>query len=370
MPRGDDFPSVEVNIDSVFADGINFGGRTHHSLFVNINGTVSFARSQTQSFPAFPFDVLQDMVIAPFWANVDTSLDTSDPISTPPQVVYDLDTSNRVFTVTWPGVDYYNVSFFDHTPKANSFQLQLYDRGGGDFDIVFRYQQIQWTRGSGTGFSDGLGGTPAVAGWTAGDGVNIVQLPASGNQNALLALPGTKGNTDVEGMYVYQIRGGALAGADIVFGAYDAYSTDGHDGTGIAGLPPVKNGAPVLSDYPGAVAQTELYGQVSQWPLGATIGTPSPHGDVFVNNKISSQIVNPGAQDIGQFTFLHEFGHAIGLTHPGGSDGANPAYSQQDTVMSYLHHPSQKTSRTRLRSSPSRRWCSISRLPKPCMERI
>src|SRR5262249_15826272 len=66
----------------------------------------------------------------------------------------------------------------------------------------------------------------------------------------------------------------------------------------------------------------------------------SPHGDIFVNNNLGQQIVNPGVQDNGEVTFLHEYGHALGLEHPGG-DGRNPEYTEQDTVMSYLLAPNQ-----------------------------
>src|SRR5262249_51406491 len=154
-----------------------FFGTTYHSLFVNINGSVSFG-SDVGTFTPTTITGGGTPLIAPYWADVDTRLDTSDPIQNPPQVVYDLDTTNPVFTATWPGVDYYSVPSPGHDPKANFFQVQLYDRGGSaasgdDFDIVFRYQSIQWDSGDASGGTDGLGGTVARAGWTAGDGTHF-----------------------------------------------------------------------------------------------------------------------------------------------------------------------------------------------------
>ncbi|MGE0574900.1 Calx-beta domain-containing protein [Reyranella sp.] len=346
LARGDDGPSLEVSIDSVFANGLNFFGTTYHNLWININGSVSF-RNGVSSYTPTTITAGGTPLIAPFWADVDTRLDTTEPIQNPPQIVYDLDTANKIFTVTWPGVDYFSVTSGGHVPKANFFQLQLYDRGGGDsksgndFDIVFRYQSMQWTTGNASGGTNGLGGTAAHAGWTAGDGKNFEEVPASGIESALLNLPTTPGNTDKRGMWVYEVRNGAVVGSDIVFGAYSAFSTDGTDGNGLAGLAPSgKAGAPVLADYPGAVAQKSLYGQMSQDPLGATIGTRSPHGDVFFNNNLGTLITNPQLGDDGFETFLHEYGHSIGLDHPGG-DGNNPQYNDQYTVMSYNRHPSQ-----------------------------
>ncbi|MFO1163284.1 MAG: Calx-beta domain-containing protein [Reyranellaceae bacterium] len=338
LARGDDSPNPQVNIDSVFANGLNFFGTTYHDLFVNLNGSVSFG-SAVSTFTPSTITGGGTPLIAPFWADVDTRLDTSDPVNNPPQVVYDLDTINHVFTATWPGVDYYSVPDASHVPKANFFQVQLYDRGAGkgatgdDFDIVFRYQQVQWTAGDASGGKSGLGGTTAHAGWTSGTG-KFEEVPASGLESAMLNLPATPGNTGVNGLWVYQVRAGAVVSSDIIFGAFSAYSTDGTDDFGIAGLPPGTPGAPVLSTYPGAVVQSKLLGENAQAPLGATIGTPSPHGDIWVNDNGGQGIIDPGLQDYGAFTFLHEFGHAIGLDHPNG-DGNDKGYSQHDTVMSY-----------------------------------
>ncbi|MGE0574899.1 nidogen-like domain-containing protein [Reyranella sp.] len=346
LARGDDGPNPQVDITSVFANGLNFFGTTYKELFVNMNGSVSFGAAVSTYTPT-TITAGGTPLIAPFWADVDTRLDTTDPITGPgPQAVYTLDTTNKIFTVTWPGVDYFNVNATTHIPLANKFQLQLYDRGGGnattgnDFDIVFRYEQIQWTAGDASGGKNGLGGTTAHAGWTSGKG-DFEEVPASGIESAMLNLPTTPGNTGERGLYVYQVRAGEVVTSDIIFGAWAAYSTDGTDEDGIAGLPPsTVAGAPVLSTYPGADIQNKLLGQNAQSPAGATIGTPSPHGDLFFNNNYGQGITNPGFQDYGQFTFLHEYGHALGLSHPNGKD-ADPEYDQQLTVMSYNRHPTQ-----------------------------
>ena len=49
--------------------------------------------------------------------------------------------------MTWDDVGYYS----SQTDKLNAFQLILDDRGNGNFDITFRYEDINWTTGSASG---------------------------------------------------------------------------------------------------------------------------------------------------------------------------------------------------------------------------
>ena len=46
----------------------------------------------------------------------------------------------------------------------------------GNFDVDFRYNQLNWTTGNASGGINGLGGTPAQAGYDAGDGVHFATL--------------------------------------------------------------------------------------------------------------------------------------------------------------------------------------------------
>ena len=80
-------------------------------------------------------------------------------------------------------------------------------RATGEFDFDFRYQSIGWTTGDASGGHDGLGGYPAVVGFSAGDGNpnHYFTLPASGDQNMLIALPGTVGNTGVAGLWHFEV---------------------------------------------------------------------------------------------------------------------------------------------------------------------
>lgn len=210
---GDDNSTGAIDISSVFTGGLNFFGHNYTQLFVNNNGNVTFGQSLGTYTPSSIGSGVNFPIIAPFWADVDTN--GGDTAATPGgtstgsnNVYYDLDTTNHVFTVTWDDVGYYG----SHTDKADAFQLQLVDRGNGDFDIVFRYESINWTTGDASGGSGGLGGSPARAGYNAGDGQHSAELPGSGNQSSVLSYDTQTGNTGEIGVFIFQVRGGQVVG--------------------------------------------------------------------------------------------------------------------------------------------------------------
>ena len=213
-PVNDD-GSHSVGINSVFEDGLNFFGTTYNSLFINTNGNVTFNNALSTFTPFALTGATSNPIIAPYFADVDTrgGAGTATPggNSTGANVIhYDFDTVGDVMTITWNDVGYFN----QHTSPLNAFQLQLFDRSNGDFDIVFRYEDINWTTGDASGGSGGLGGTVARAGWNSGAGV-FEELGQSGNQAAMLALESTLGNTGSTGFYAWQVRGGAVSTAPV-----------------------------------------------------------------------------------------------------------------------------------------------------------
>jgi VCBS repeat-containing protein len=199
LPAGDDNSSGAINFTSVFGSaGLDFFGTSYTSLFVNNNGNITFRAPSSTFTPATISAGLNNPIIAPFWADVDTRGHGA--------VYYDLDSADGVMTITWDNVGYYSFG----TNKLDSFQLVLINEGNGNFDIEYRYGNIQWTTGSASGGSNGLGGTPAHAGYSAGDGVHSFELPQSGNQAALLALPTTAGNTGIAGVDEFNVRNGEV----------------------------------------------------------------------------------------------------------------------------------------------------------------
>ena len=212
LAQGDDNSSSAIDITPVFgAAGLNFFGQHYTSLYINNNGNITFNAATTQFTPSVITAGANNPIIAPFWADVDTrggaaSATPGGNSTGANRVHYDLDTVNGVMTVTWDDVGYYN----QQTNRLNAFQVQLINVGNGDFDIVFRYEDINWTTGTASGGSNGLGGTPARAGYSAGDdnSAHYFELPQSGNQTQILALESTAGNTGIAGVDAFEVRGG------------------------------------------------------------------------------------------------------------------------------------------------------------------
>ncbi len=211
LARTDDGSSTFLDLTPVLPAGLNFYGFVFTGLWVNNNGSVSFGSAMSSFTPTAITGTTANPLITPFWADVDTRAGAAAP--TPGgtstgsnRVWYDFDTIEGVFTVTWDDVGYFNRK----TDKTNAFQLRLHQVGdAGDFDIEFRYEAMNWTTGDFSGGSGGLGGTVARAGYSSGNGLDFLELPQSGNQAAVLALP-SAGNTGEPGTYVFAIRDGAV----------------------------------------------------------------------------------------------------------------------------------------------------------------
>src|SRR5215831_529747 len=156
LPRNDDGSTSFINLTSVFgSQGINFFGHYYTGLYLNNNGSVTFNSATSAFTPSAITGATNNPIIAPFWADVDTrggaASATPGGTSTGSNLLYyDLDTTNGVFTATWDDVGYYS----GRTNKLNAFQLSLISVGQGDFDIVFRYEDINWTTGDASGGSN------------------------------------------------------------------------------------------------------------------------------------------------------------------------------------------------------------------------
>ncbi|HIK06461.1 MAG TPA: PEP-CTERM sorting domain-containing protein [Trichormus sp. M33_DOE_039] len=200
LGRNDDSSSNELNLPFE----INFFGNTFNTFYINNNGNLTF-RDPLGSFTPEPFPVTNQPMIAPYWADVDTSCQLCGE-------VYVASPNPNTVVVTWKNVGY----FPGNSTKANTFQTVLRNRsdtGAGNFDIEYRYGQLQWTTGDASGGTDGLGGTPAQAGFDAGDNTNYLTLPGS-RTNEVLNLQNLSNLTDpVPGLWSFAIRNGQLPGS-------------------------------------------------------------------------------------------------------------------------------------------------------------
>ncbi len=201
LAPNDDGSSAAIPLAPYNLAGLCFFGRTHTQMFVNNNGNVTFAGAVGGYTPT-PFPASTNPMMAPWWADVDTR---GASVANDNRVYWDV--RDGALTVTWYRVGYFN----SHAELRNSFQLLIRRVAGtSDYDVEYRYAQLQWTTGDASGGTAGLGGTPAQAGFDAGDAMNFSILPGS-RTAAVLNLLTTSNVTPAErGVFRYRFRGCAL----------------------------------------------------------------------------------------------------------------------------------------------------------------
>jgi hypothetical protein len=210
---------------------INFFGQTYSNFYVNNNGNVTFGGPVGDFTPiSFPFNrpiggvgggggeggpvlaaaaaVSNIAMIAPYWGDVDTRCAGCG-------AVYVASPNASTVVVTWNDVGYYP----SNNSLTNNFQLVLKDKSvagntatTGDFDITFRYDRLQWTTGDASGGAGGTGGTPAQAGFDAGNGVNFFTVPGSQTAAVLNLANTTNVAGGPDGLWTFAIRAGAVPG--------------------------------------------------------------------------------------------------------------------------------------------------------------
>jgi hypothetical protein len=221
LSQNDDGSSPRIDITRAFPRGLRFFTTTHTSVYVNTNGNITFSGPLSTYTPrAFP--VASQPMIAPYWADVDIRMAdgrcqepgaTTCTSCTPcyataaNQVWWYLEPGRAIFT--WDEVGYYNC----HDDRRMSFQLILTAAPGcadeGDFDVEFRYNRCEWETGDASGGSGGFGGTPAQAGFDAGNSRDFVEIMGS-------RMPGIarrlceESNVGEPGIWRFQIRSGVV----------------------------------------------------------------------------------------------------------------------------------------------------------------
>lgn len=160
--RNDDASSPEIELPFTFC----LYGTNYTSCYINNNGNVSFG-SPYGTFSSSGFPNTDFVMVAPFWADVDTRPAES---GLPWYKITD-----HYMIVIWDHVGYYS----QQTDKLNTFQLIISD--GTDpiipngNNVSFCYGDMEWTTGSASSGVGGFGGTPATVGVNEGDGVSFMQ---------------------------------------------------------------------------------------------------------------------------------------------------------------------------------------------------
>ncbi len=161
--RNDDGSSPNITLPFNFC----FYGQNVNTVYINNNGNVSFGASYG-TFSSNPFPDPTFIMVAPFWADVDTRAPGSG-------VVYYRLTSTSLI-VRWQTVGYYA----NYDDKLNDFQLIITD--GSDpilpagNNVSFCYGDMQWTTGDASSGVNGFGGNPATVGVNRGNGTDYIQI--------------------------------------------------------------------------------------------------------------------------------------------------------------------------------------------------
>jgi hypothetical protein len=202
LPGNDDGSSGANSLTAAFPGGLTFFGGPYTTFYVNNNGNITF-NGPVGTFTPSAFPIASQPMIAPYWGDVDTRGGGAPGLN---GVFWHLEPGRLV--VTWHNVGYYAI----HDDRQMDFQMIItnaLDCGSGDFDVEFRYNVCGWTTGDASSGTGGFGGTPAQAGFDAGNGVDFVEIPGSRTM-AILDLC-TTSNVGEPGIWRFSVRGGEVA---------------------------------------------------------------------------------------------------------------------------------------------------------------
>ncbi len=295
-----------------------FYGTSQTNMYINNNGNISFGASYG-TFSSNPFPDATYVMVAPFWADVDTR-GTGE-------VWYKVTPSYAI--IRWHNVGY----FSSQTDKINDFQLIITDGNDpiipGGNNIAFCYGDMQWTTGSASSGVGGFGGTPATVGANYGDGTAFAQFGRfdhAGNDydgpfnnsdgiswldNQSFVFNGCVNNANLS-----PIADNALAICDTIqICVGDTFpfevsflspeqgqiTTTTIDTSGISGFELISNTSGNISSVSAVFYATEANAGYNTFTLNATDnGTPA-QTNVFTVNIFVSRIVDP--QVLGDFTY-------------------------------------------------------------------
>lgn len=184
LGRADDISSGAVPL------GWNFSlfGTLYNEVYINNNGNISFD-TPLSSVAAAGFPI-STPVIAPFWADVDTRNPASGT------VWYKVFPDRLV--VVWNKVGYFD----GKADKKNTFQLVIKANTAAGFagnDVLFSYDDMQWTTADFSGGTGGFGGIPATVGVNKGNNVDYIQtgrFNLNSGQAPNLSFAGNPGGID------------------------------------------------------------------------------------------------------------------------------------------------------------------------------
>ena len=299
LPRGDDVVA-KVDVATVFESDFTVGGNHFdaNQLYISTDGVVSFGAgfSGVATDPA----TIPAPFFAIFNADADTRLDGEPPESG--GVWLDVDAATDCVTITWDHVGFYR----RNASQTDTFQMQIFDRGRGSFDVVYRYQNISWTAGDLQGGWGGVGGSAARIGYRLTASGAVSELAASGDQAAQLGLPQAPGNTGVAGLWVFSFGQPAVIDgtdtADTLAGTGTADTMHGFGGSdvlvGSAGADVMDGGSGRdMVDYSAAPGAVRVDLRAPDLNTGMAAGDSFVAIEAFRGSALADTILGSAAAD-------------------------------------------------------------------------
>ena len=310
-----------------------FYGQTYSSLFVNVNGNVTFGNLHSAySAKGFPNNSVPAM-IAPFWGDVDLRGTGSGA-----NKMYVKLEAGKI-SIQWVEVGYYNKK----TNVTNTFQLILTDGNDPDVGIgknaMFVYDDMNWCVGDASGGSNGFGNNVYAT---------VGAQSAGGNEFYQIGLFG-KDNSDYDG------AGGNLDGVHYLDGR--CFSMD----LSQSNVPPIANNLPNNRTIALCPGMTYTLGSSFTAPeLGQTTNTSVfnntlndfQYSSTAGNLSAQSITINPSIADTGTHYIAYEAqddGTPSAITYDTlwvhiydcGSEGSSTSlnFDGQDDYSVVHHHP-------------------------------
>ena len=281
LPKNDDGSTGLLPLPFTF----ELYGSTYNNVCVNNNGNISFDGC-VSSFSSTGFPSNNFIMVAPFWADVDTC-DPGDSCTGEVAYKQTMLDGQTVFVAHWEEVGY----FFENESLRNTFQVIIADGAtlpGGN-NVCFSYGDMNWTTGDASSGTGGLGGIPATVGANRGNGVDFFQYGRF-NQDGT-AYDGPGGNND---------------GVDFLDDGQICFNTGGE---GTSNVPPVVVSEP---DSPIMVAAGD--------PIDFTIEFIPPEVDQTIASVDVSYTGGIGTSDVACSTTFGPNGGVTEVTCSGSID--------------------------------------------------
>jgi len=304
--RNDDGSSPSITLPFQFC----FYGQNINSCYINNNGNVSFGASYG-TFTANSFPDPTFIMVAPFWADVDTRAAGSG-------VVYYKITPTAMI-VRWKQVGYYSL----YDDKLNDFQLIITD--GNDpilppgNNVSFCYSDMEWTTGDASGGNNGFGGSPATVGVNRGNGTDYIQIGQFDQPGT--SYDGPFGNPDQVSWLDNQTF----------------YFNVCNNGSG-NNLPPIINSDDVCDTMWICIGDTIELGAIFLAPeqgQGTNITMTTPSSGLNITNNTGGNPATIVAEFVGDVSNL---GYNI-ITVTGTDNGVPPASTSSTIIVAVVNNP-------------------------------